>query len=181
MAPLETSHGAPRAVPPTACCTTVDSMPHHLRVQALEAASRRAGVARRARTRTSCRTSACETKRRWPPPRCNSGCVARLRLGLPLFAAARAQLALCHGGQHAAPHRGRSYRLAAVGMGLGCGRHIPAAAARSWWFLQRQVVHRKLLGFSDFYRHRCSMHASLPPCFGRPARICNCPYLPVPS
>ena len=78
---LETSHGAPSAVPPTACCTAVDSMPHHLRVQALEAAARRAGGARRARTRTSCRTSACEssfqrpptstarTKRRWPPPR----------------------------------------------------------------------------------------------------------------
>ena len=75
----------PATVPPTACCTAVDSMPHRLRVQAVEAAARRAGGARRARTRTSCRTSACEsafqrpptstarTKRRWPPPRCNSG------------------------------------------------------------------------------------------------------------
>ena len=36
----------------TACCAAVDSMPDHLRVQALEAAARRAGGARRARTRT---------------------------------------------------------------------------------------------------------------------------------
>ena len=75
------------ALQSTACPTT-----GHLRVQALEAAARRASSARRARTRTSCRTSACEsafqrpptstarTKRHWRPPRCNSGYVARLRL-----------------------------------------------------------------------------------------------------
>ena len=42
-----------------AASTAVDSMPHHLCVQAVEAAARRAGGAWRAWTRTSCRTSAC--------------------------------------------------------------------------------------------------------------------------
>ena len=35
-------NGALSAVPPTACCTTNDSMPHHRRAQALEAAARKA-------------------------------------------------------------------------------------------------------------------------------------------